>query len=142
MRIMVATDVAARGLHIEGISHVINYDLPEEAEHYIHRIGRTGRAGAEGISVSFADELSSFHIPDIEKVLGNKLECEYPEDYMLLPLPKPLKKYSPKKKYNPKFKKNGQNQNKRTYKTGRKKTQHPSITRQKNYHNKKNASHS
>ncbi len=94
--IMVATDVAARGLHISGISHVINYDLPEEPEHYIHRIGRTGRAGEEGISVSFADELSSFHIPDIEKVLGNKLECEYPEESMLISLPEPLKKYTAK----------------------------------------------
>lgn len=94
VRIMVATDVAARGLHIDGISHVVNYDLPEEPEHYIHRIGRTGRAGAEGISVSFADELSSFYIPGIEAVLGNKLECEYPEENLLVPLPKPLKSYS------------------------------------------------
>ena len=136
MRIMVATDVAARGLHIKGISHVINYDLPEEAEHYIHRIGRTGRAGAEGISVSFADELSSFYIPDIEKVLGNKLECEYPEDYMLSPLPEPLKKY------NPKFRMNGQNRNKKIFHSGRKRTKHPSMTSQRNLRNKKNVSQS
>ncbi|MCP4023498.1 MAG: DEAD/DEAH box helicase, partial [Desulfobacteraceae bacterium] len=55
IKILVATDVAARGLHIEDISHVINYDLPQEPEHYIHRIGRTGRAGAKGTSISFAD---------------------------------------------------------------------------------------
>ncbi|MCB9236275.1 MAG: DEAD/DEAH box helicase, partial [Bacteroidia bacterium] len=60
LNVLVATDVAARGLHIENISHVINYDLPIEPEHYIHRIGRTGRAGATGTSVSFADEMSSF----------------------------------------------------------------------------------
>ncbi len=120
IKIMVATDVAARGLHIKGISHVINYDLPEEAEHYIHRIGRTGRAGAEGISVSFADEMSSFHIPDIEKVLGNKLECEYPEENMLLPLPEPLKKnISTTIKPTPKFKRNSKNRGK--YKTRKKK---------------------
>jgi len=94
IRVLVATDVAARGLHIEGVSHVVNYDLPQDPEHYIHRIGRTGRAGAEGISVSFADEMSSFQIPDIEAVLGNKLECEYPEEAMLKALPKP--KYRPK----------------------------------------------
>ncbi len=92
IRVLVATDVAARGLHIEGVSHVINYDLPQDPEHYIHRIGRTGRAGAEGISVSFADEMSSFQIPDIEAVLGNKLACEYPDDAMLAPLPKPKRR--------------------------------------------------
>ncbi|SLM29743.1 ATP-dependent RNA helicase rhlB (modular protein) [Desulfamplus magnetovallimortis] len=91
LKILVATDVAARGLHIEGVSHVINYDLPQEAEHYVHRIGRTGRAGAKGISVSFADEMSSFHIPDIEAVLGEKMDCEYPEESLLKPLPPPLK---------------------------------------------------
>ena len=93
INILVATDVAARGLHIEDISHVINYDLPHEAEHYIHRIGRTGRAGAKGISISFADEMSSFFIPKIEEVLGNKIVCEYPSDILDKPLPKPLKKY-------------------------------------------------
>jgi ATP-dependent RNA helicase RhlB len=98
VRVLVATDVAARGLHIEGVSHVVNYDLPQDPEHYIHRIGRTGRAGAEGISVSFADEMSSFQIPDIEEVLGNKLECEYPEEAMLLPLPKPKRRTPPKSK--------------------------------------------
>ncbi|HKK90647.1 MAG TPA: DEAD/DEAH box helicase [Desulfobacteraceae bacterium] len=107
-RILVATDVAARGLHIEGVSHVVNYDLPQDPEHYIHRIGRTGRAGAEGISVSFADENSSFYIPEIEKVLENTLECEYPDEEMLKPLPKPVKKrQKPQKKYPPKSGKKG-----------------------------------
>ena len=98
INILVATDVAARGLHIENISHVINYDLPHEPEHYIHRIGRTGRAGATGISVSFADEMSSFFIPKIEEVLGNKIICEYPSEALEreLPTPKPRKKQPPK----------------------------------------------
>jgi ATP-dependent RNA helicase RhlB len=90
VRILVATDVAARGLHVENISHVINYDMPFEPEHYIHRIGRTGRAGATGTSISFADEMSSFQIPQIEAVLGHKLQCEYPSDILEKPLPKPL----------------------------------------------------
>ncbi|MCK5836066.1 MAG: DEAD/DEAH box helicase [Desulfobacula sp.] len=94
---LVATDVAARGLHIEDISHVINYDLPFEPEHYIHRIGRTGRAGATGTSISFADEMSSFHIPKIEEVLGHKIECEYPSDELDRPLPKPIQKQIDKK---------------------------------------------
>ena len=102
INILVATDVAARGLHIEDISHVINYDLPYEPEHYIHRIGRTGRAGATGISISFADEMSSFFIPKIEEVLGNKIECEYPSEELDKPLPKPKKKYYSKK---PKYQK-------------------------------------
>jgi ATP-dependent RNA helicase RhlB len=89
IRILVATDVAARGLHVENISHVINYDMPFEPEHYIHRIGRTGRAGATGTSISFADEMSSFQIPQIESVLGHKLRCEYPSDILEKPLPKP-----------------------------------------------------
>jgi ATP-dependent RNA helicase RhlB len=99
INILVATDVAARGLHIEDISHVINYDLPYEPEHYIHRIGRTGRAGATGISISFADEMSSFFIPKIEEVLGNKIECEYPSEELDKPLPRPKKKQYSKPTY-------------------------------------------
>ncbi len=107
INLLVATDVAARGLHIEGISHVVNYDLPQEPEHYIHRIGRTGRAGSKGISISFADEMSSFFIPKIEEVLGHKIECEYPTQALEkeLPTPKPVKKkFHPKPKYNKKKK--------------------------------------
>ncbi len=89
LNVLVATDVAARGLHIENISHVINYDLPLEPEHYIHRIGRTGRAGATGTSVSFADEMSSFQIPKIEAVLGHKVSCEYPTPALEADLPAP-----------------------------------------------------
>jgi ATP-dependent RNA helicase RhlB len=98
LNVLVATDVAARGLHIENISHVINYDLPLEPEHYIHRIGRTGRAGATGTSISFADEMSSFQIPKIEEVLGHKISCEYPtaalEANLPAPAPRPSKQRS------------------------------------------------
>ncbi len=83
VQILVATDVAARGLHIDEISHVINYNLPQDAEHYVHRIGRTGRAGATGTSVSFACEDDSYYIPAIEELLGHKLDCEYPENELL-----------------------------------------------------------
>lgn len=89
LNVLVATDVAARGLHIENISHVVNYDLPIEPEHYIHRIGRTGRAGATGTSISFADEMSSFQIPKIEEILGHKISCEYPTEALEADLPKP-----------------------------------------------------
>jgi len=84
---VVATDVAGRGLHVDNINHVVNFDLPYEAEDYVHRIGRTGRAGAEGTSVSFACEDESFGIPDIEKYIGEALACKHPEEILLRPLP-------------------------------------------------------
>jgi ATP-dependent RNA helicase RhlB len=89
IRVLVATDVAGRGLHIEGISHVVNFNLPQDAEDYVHRIGRTGRAGATGTSVSFADEAESFYLPEIEEYMGQKLTCSYPEEGLLEPLPPP-----------------------------------------------------
>lgn len=83
IRVLCATDVAGRGIHIEGVSHVVNYTLPQDPEDYVHRIGRTGRAGAKGISISFASEDDSFYIPAIEKYLGHPLECTYPDEDML-----------------------------------------------------------
>ena len=78
-----ATDVAGRGLHIEDISHVVNFTLPEEPEDYVHRIGRTGRAGAIGTSISFACEEDSFLLPAIEEKLCTKLDCTHPDDDLL-----------------------------------------------------------
>ena len=69
IKALVATDVAARGLHIEDVSHVFNYDLPDDAEDYVHRIGRTARAGAEGKAISFASEETAINLPDIEKFI-------------------------------------------------------------------------
>ncbi len=77
-KVMVATDVAGRGIHVEGISHVVNYNLPEDPEDYVHRIGRTGRAGATGVSISFASEDDAFLLPDIEALLGHSLACMAP----------------------------------------------------------------
>ena len=78
-RHIVATDVAGRGLHVEGITHVVNYDLPDIVEDYVHRIGRTGRAGAEGISISFVSETDGFVLPELEKLLGHKVNCTPPD---------------------------------------------------------------
>ena len=86
---MVSTDVAGRGIHIEDISHVFNYNLPLDAEDYVHRIGRTGRAGSVGTSVSFATEYESYMIPAIEEFLGKKINCVYPDDTLLKPVPPP-----------------------------------------------------
>ena len=87
LRVLVATDVAGRGIHIDGISHVINYTLPDDPEDYVHRIGRTGRAGAKGTSISFAGEDDAFQVPPIEELLGEKLECIPPEEIYLKPVP-------------------------------------------------------
>ena len=78
--ILIATDVASRGLHIEGVSHVINYDLPQDAEDYVHRIGRTARAGAEGMAISMADEDGAFYIEAIEEYIKHKIPVEWAED--------------------------------------------------------------
>ncbi|EGG93646.1 ATP-dependent RNA helicase RhlB [gamma proteobacterium IMCC1989] len=83
IKILVATDVAGRGIHINNISHVVNFSLPEEPEDYVHRIGRTGRAGKKGVSISFACEDDAFLLPELEKLLGQKLECEQPPESLL-----------------------------------------------------------
>lgn len=83
IKVLVATDVAGRGIHVDGVSHVINYNLPEDPEDYVHRIGRTGRAGAEGISYSFACETDAFMLPDIEELIGRRLSCQHPEEKLL-----------------------------------------------------------
>jgi len=80
IKVLVATDVAGRGIHIDDISHVVNYNLPEDPEDYVHRIGRTGRAGAKGVSISLACEDDAFMLPAIEELLGQKLKCERPPE--------------------------------------------------------------
>ncbi len=74
--VLIATDVAARGLHIPDVTHVFNYDLPQDAEDYVHRIGRTARAGASGQAFSFACEDTAFYLPDIEVYIGQKIPHE------------------------------------------------------------------
>lgn len=90
IRVMVATDVAGRGIHIEGMDHVINFTLPYDPEDYVHRIGRTGRAGASGTSVSFADEKDAFYIPAIEEFTDRELSCIEPNETWLT-MPKPVR---------------------------------------------------
>ncbi len=71
--IMIATDVAGRGIHVDGVSHVVNFTLPEQSDDYVHRIGGTGRAGTRGVSISFLSEDDAFYLPEIEKAIGQKL---------------------------------------------------------------------
>ena len=103
IQVLVATDVAGRGIHIEGMDHVINFTLPHDPEDYVHRIGRTGRAGATGTSVSFADEKDAFYIPAIEEFIDRKLNCTEPEENWLT-MPKSVykkKRSSPRRRKRP-----------------------------------------
>jgi ATP-dependent RNA helicase RhlB len=80
--ILVATDVASRGIDVKDVTHVFNYDLPQDAEDYVHRIGRTARAGAAGKAVSLADEEYVFSLEAIEAYIGQKIPVEWAEDGM------------------------------------------------------------
>lgn len=98
LKVLVATDVAARGLHIDDVNLVINYDLPQDAEDYVHRIGRTGRAGASGEAISFACEEYVFSLPDIEEYTDHKIPVESIDPEFLIE-PKPPVKLPRKKKF-------------------------------------------
>jgi ATP-dependent RNA helicase RhlB len=83
--ILVATDVASRGLHIPEVSHVYNWDLPQDAEDYVHRIGRTARAGARGKAISLVDEAGAFSLEAVERFIGQKIRVEWANDALYLP---------------------------------------------------------
>lgn len=83
--VVVATDVAARGIHVDDVTHVINYDVPYEPEDYVHRIGRTARVGKNGTAIMFACEREAFTIPEIEKFIGRKIQCSVPEEALVKP---------------------------------------------------------
>ncbi|MEQ4575156.1 MAG: ATP-dependent RNA helicase RhlB [Gammaproteobacteria bacterium] len=89
LEILVATDVAARGLHIDGVKYVYNYDLPFDAEDYVHRIGRTARLGEEGDAISFACERYAMSLPDIEAYIEQKIPVEAVTTELLTALPRP-----------------------------------------------------
>ena len=75
MRVLVATDIAARGIDINELRHVLNYNIPNESETYVHRIGRCGRAGKEGISISISGPEENAYIKDIETLIGKKIDA-------------------------------------------------------------------
>lgn len=99
--ILVATDVAARGLHIPHVTVVFNYDLPDDAEDYVHRIGRTGRAGEEGKAISLACEEYVFNLPAIEEYIGHSIPVtQHDPDAILTDLPAPVKVHRPRQNRN------------------------------------------
>lgn len=108
LALLIGTDVASRGLHIDGVSHVINYDLPQDCEDYVHRIGRTARAGAEGKALSLADEDGAFYLEAIEEYIQHKIPVDWPDDdlfvhdYQRPPRP-PVRSPKPKGKEGTKF---------------------------------------
>ena len=95
LQVLIGTDVASRGLHIPDVQYVINYDLPQEAEDYVHRIGRTARAGAAGDAISFGCETYAISLPDIEDYIGHKIPVANYDPALLPELVKP--KFKPRK---------------------------------------------
>ncbi len=87
--ILIATDVASRGLHIDDVSHVINYDIPQDAEDYVHRIGRTARAGAEGDAISLGCETYSEYLMAVESFIGRKIPVEAPDEDLFVEVKQP-----------------------------------------------------
>jgi ATP-dependent RNA helicase RhlB len=92
INLLIATDVAARGLHITDVSHVFNYDLPQDVEDYVHRIGRTARFGASGVAISFICEQYAYSIPDIEDYIGQKIPIKPINKDLLVEVIAPAKK--------------------------------------------------
>ena len=124
--VLVATDVAARGLHIPDVSHVINYDLPQDGDDYVHRIGRTARAGASGDAISFACEEYAFHLMDIQEYIGYELPRGNIDDIELVEPQPPVKvKRPPKKKFSQK-KSSGSDKGNRRRRPPRQKQDKPS----------------
>ena len=101
LSVLIATDVASRGLHIPNVEYIINYDLPQDVEDYVHRIGRTARAGSNGNAISFGCETYAISLPDIEKYIGNKIPVAKYEPTQLPKLKKPP--YKKKSKYKGKY---------------------------------------
>ncbi len=91
IEVLIATDVAARGLHIDGVTHVFNFDLPDDAEDYVHRIGRTARAGAEGDAISFAGEDNAFNLPAIEAYIEATIPTADVDPELLAEIKPPVK---------------------------------------------------
>jgi ATP-dependent RNA helicase RhlB len=96
LAVLIGTDVASRGLHVPGVSHVFNYDLPQDPEDYVHRIGRTARAGAAGDAISFGCETYAISLPDIEDFIGRKIPvAAFDHDQLVSALPNAPRQHRP-----------------------------------------------
>jgi ATP-dependent RNA helicase RhlB len=109
--VLIGTDVASRGLHVPDVQYVINYDLPQDCEDYVHRIGRTARAGASGDAISFGCESYAMSLPDIEDFIGHKIPVSNYNPEQLPEIIKPKRK--PRPKGGPQHKRSGDNRGSR-----------------------------
>ena len=107
LQVLIGTDVASRGLHIPDVQYVINYDLPQDAEDYVHRIGRTARAGASGDALSFGCETYAMSLPDIEEYIGHKIPVASYDPALLPELNKPKRRERKVRKPGPQRKRSG-----------------------------------
>jgi len=111
LQVLIGTDVASRGLHIPDVQYVINYDLPQDSEDYVHRIGRTARAGAAGDAISFGCESYAMSLPDIEDFIGHKIPVAKYDPAMMPELIKPKRK--PRQQSGPQRNRSGDNRGSR-----------------------------
>jgi ATP-dependent RNA helicase RhlE len=111
LRVLVATDIAARGIDIDDLGHVINFELPEVPETYVHRIGRTGRAGNSGIALSFCDADEKTELRDIQKLIGKNIPLVHGHPFPLSPNAQPSAAPAGKPHQRPNFKSRGGNNN-------------------------------
>jgi ATP-dependent RNA helicase RhlB len=111
LQVLIGTDVASRGLHIPDVQYVINYDLPQDSEDYVHRIGRTARAGASGDAISFGCESYAVSLPDIEKYIGHKIPVANYDPALMPELIKPKRR--PRQQSGPQRKRSGDNRSSR-----------------------------
>jgi ATP-dependent RNA helicase RhlE len=122
LKVLVATDIAARGIDVDNLSHVINFDLPNVPETYVHRIGRTGRAGAEGIALSFCDAEERAFLKDISKLIAQAIPVAEEHPYKMVRTVRSSSEGAPQKQFNRRPNNNG-NWNK-GYRGGARRTAH------------------
>ena len=137
--ILVATDIASRGIDVDGITHVFNYDLPNEPESYVHRIGRTARAGRSGIAYGFCDESESGYLVGIQQLIGHEIDTDIGHEFHFSgAIPKPDQKPGKIKQKKPSNRKpNNRNKNKNQTKKNNKSDSKPKSNRSNN-HSKRN----
>jgi len=132
--ILVATDIASRGIDVDGITHVFNYDLPNEPESYVHRIGRTARAGRSGIAYGFCDESESGYLVGIQQLIGHEIDTDISHEFHFSgAIPKPDQKPGKIKQKKPSNKKSN-NRNKQKNQ-GKKNSKNDSRSKPKRYNN-------
>lgn len=135
VKVLVATDIAARGIDINELSHVFNYDIPVEAEAYVHRIGRTGRAGHSGMAISFSDFNEFSHVKDIEKLIRNKIPLEDDHEYPMSDFTIAVKNNKGRSSKNASSKRNGSSNKKASY--AKNKEDDPSNVQKKHHPKRK-----